>query len=111
MRNIPTDVNPVLVSGVTVLVIIIGCGDTHIGSKSHWVETGYYSMGGGGGGGGERHTGSTSHRVGDSSMETHTRLGPHWVEELTIALWGHTLDQHHTGMTIAPWGHTGSISH
>ena len=33
---------------------------------------------------------------------THARLTLHWVEagwsRLTIALWGHTLDQHHTGL-------------
>ena len=36
-------------------------------------------------------------------MGTHTGSTSHWVE---IALWGHTLDQHHTGLRTALWGHT-----
>ena len=40
--------------------------------------------------------------VDNSSMGTHTGPTSHWVEaggsRLTIALWGHTLDQHHTGL-------------
>ena len=35
-------------------------------------------------------------------MGTHTEPTSHWVEagwsRLTIALWEHTLDQHHTGL-------------
>ena len=40
--------------------------------------------------------------VDNSSMGTHTGPTSYWVEaggsRLTIALWGHTLDQHHTGL-------------
>ena len=34
-----------------------------------------------------------------STMGTHTGSTSHWVEaSLKVALWGHTLDQHHTGL-------------
>ena len=82
---------------------------THTGSTPHWVEAGWVLWG---------LTGSTSHWVDNSSMGTHTGPTSHWIEaswsRLAIALWGHTLDQHHTGLrqvevhrlAIALWGHS-----
>ena len=56
---------------------------TNVGSTSHWVEDveiGLQTLYG------SNHIGSTSHRVETS------------LNRLTIALWGHTLDRHHTGL-------------
>ena len=37
-----------------------------------------------------------------STIGTHSRSTSHWSK---IALWGHKMDQYHTGLRIAQWGH------
>ena len=52
-------------------------------------------------------------------MGTHTGPTAHWVEagwsRLTVALWGHTLDQQHTGLrqvdSSSMGTHTGPTAH
>ena len=34
----------------------------------------------------------------DKHLGEHTGSPSHWVEAVTIALWEHTLDHHHTGL-------------
>ena len=62
---------------------VVSCSmETHTGPASHWVEE--------------------VEEVVNCSMETHTGPASHWVEgmlkRLSIALWRHTLNQHHTGL-------------
>ena len=64
------------------------------------------------------HTGPISHWVEQLTIAIwghtlHTGPIPHWDGQLTIAIWGHTLDQYHTGLrqvevllTIALWDNT-----
>ena len=90
---------------------------------------------------GQNHTGLRVEAVEDSSMGTHTGPTSHWVEggdswrqlygdtywtnitlgwgwkQLKTALWGHILDQHHTGLRVeiveesSMGTHTGPTSH